>query len=98
MGIAFPTLGSRGNAGVFLSRVAQTVASNDGMISVPGLLGHVMAHEIGHLLLKSSAHSSEGLMRADFRPADLKKAAQRQLKFSLSQSQAIRRNSLAGER
>jgi hypothetical protein len=98
MGIAFPTLGSRGNAGVFLSRVAQTVASNVGMISLPGLLGHVMAHEIGHLLLKSSAHSSEGLMRADFRPGDLKKAGQRQLKFSPSQSQAIHRNALARER
>jgi hypothetical protein len=97
LGIAFPSLGSRGNAAVFLSRVGQLAASNPGIIDVSGLLGHVLAHEIGHLLLNSFAHSPEGLMRADFRPADLKKAAQRQLKFTPGQGETIRRNARARE-
>jgi hypothetical protein len=98
LGIAMPHLGSRDHAGVFLSRVRQTVASNVGIIDVPELLGCVMAHEIGHLLLHSTLHSSEGIMRADFRSADLKKAAQRQLKFTPEQRDAIHRNALAPER
>lgn len=93
MGFAFLP---RGNAAVFLSRVGQLEVSNLGIIDLSGLLGHVMAHEIGHLLLNSSAHSSEGLMRADFRRVDLKKAAQRQLRFTAGQATAIRRNAEIG--
>jgi hypothetical protein len=74
---------------VFMSRVQRTAAANPGIIDIPGLLGHVIAHEIGHLLLKSSAHAPEGLMRADFLRADLKKAAQRQLLFSPEQAESL---------
>jgi hypothetical protein len=98
LGIAMPHLGSRDHAGVFLSRVRQTVAWNVGIINIPELLGCVMAHEIGHLLLHSTLHSKEGIMRAQFRSADLKKAAQRQLKFTPEQGEAIHRNALAQER
>jgi hypothetical protein len=95
LGIAMPHLGSGDHAGVFLSRVRQTAARNTGIIEVPDLLGYVMAHEIGHLLLHSTTHSSEGIMRAEYRPVDLKKAGQRQLKFSPEQAEAIHRNTLA---
>lgn len=95
LGIAMPHFRSGDHAGVFLSRVRQTADKNVGIIGVPALLGCVMAHEIGHLLLQSKVHSSEGLMRADFRPADLKRAGQRQLKFTLKQGEAIHRNALA---
>jgi hypothetical protein len=95
MGIAMPHLGAGNHAGVFLSRVRQTVARNPGIIDVSDLLGYVMAHEIGHVLLRSTTHSSEGVMRADFRPEDLKKAGQRQLKFTPEQAEAIHRNALA---
>ena len=97
LGIAMPHFGSGDHAGVFLSRVRQKAAQNVGIIDVPELLGYVMAHEIGHLLLHSNVHSSEGLMRAQFRRADLKKAAQRQLKFTPEQGEAIHRNVLAQE-
>jgi hypothetical protein len=95
IGLAFPRVGSGGRAGVFLSRVRETVDSEPAAIDVPQLLGHVMAHEIGHLLLGSSVHSDEGIMRADFRRPDLKKAAQRQLLFTPDQISAIQRRLLA---
>ena len=98
LGIAMPHFGSGDHTGVFLSRVRQTAARNAGIIDVSHLLGYVMAHEIGHVLLHSISHSSEGLMRADFRPADLKKAAQRQLKFTQEQAEAIHRNVVAQRR
>jgi len=91
MGIAMPHFGSGDHSGVFWSRVRQTAARN-GVIDSSDLLGTVMAHEIGHLLLHSTTHSSEGVMRADFRPADLKKAGQRQLKFTPEQAEVIHRN------
>ena len=95
LGIAMPHLGSGDHAGVFLSRVRQTAARNAGIIGVSDLLGYVMAHEIGHVLLHSTTHSSEGLMRAEYRPADLKKAGQRRLRFTPEQAEAIHRNTPA---
>jgi len=92
MGIAMPHLGSGSHAAVFLSRVRQTASRNPGVIDLSDLLGYAMAHEIGHLLLHSTTHSGEGLMRADLRPSDLKKAGQRQLKFTLEQAQEIHLN------
>jgi hypothetical protein len=94
MGIAMPHLGSGDHAAVFLSRVRETAARNVGIIDVSNLLGYVMAHEIGHLLLHSTTHSSGGLMRGEFRPADLKKAGQRQLRFTPEQADAIHRDAL----
>jgi len=91
MGIAMPHFGSGDHSGVFWSRVRQT-AARTGVIDSSDLLGTVMAHEIGHLLLHSNTHSSEGLMRADFRPTDLKKAGQRQLKFTPEQAEVIHHN------
>jgi hypothetical protein len=94
MGIAMPHYGSGDHSGVFWSRVRQT-AARTGVVDSSDLLGTVMAHEIGHLLLHSTTHSSEGVMRADFRPEDLKKAGQRQLRFTPEQAELILRNTQA---
>jgi hypothetical protein len=98
MGMAMPHLGSGSHAAVFLSRVRQTAARNPGIIDLSNLLGYAMAHEIGHVLLHSTTHSGEGLMRADLRPTDLKKAGQRQLKFTLKQAREIHRGALENGR
>jgi hypothetical protein len=67
---------------VFLSQLRQLVAANVGVIDISRLMGHVLGHEIEHLLLNSSVHSLDGLMRAGFRREDLKKAIQRRLTIS----------------
>jgi hypothetical protein len=97
MGIAMPHLDSGGHAGVFWSRVRQTAARNPGIIDASDLLGYVMAHESGHLLLHSTKHS-DGIMCAEFRPADLKKAGQRQLKFTTAHAEEIQRYRVAQQR
>ena len=91
-GIAMPHFATGSHAGVFMSRVRRLAARNVGTIDVSDLLGYVMAHEIGHVLLHSTTHSDEGVMRAEFRPADLKRAGQRQLKFTKGQAEAMHRN------
>jgi hypothetical protein len=53
-------------------------------------LGHIMAHELGHILLGSNAHSLVGIMRGRLRPGDWDKAAQGTLGFTPSQNRQIR--------
>jgi len=57
----------------------------------PGLvLGHVMAHEIGHLLLGEQSHSSRGIMVPTFRAKELLLAQKGLLLFSVQQAERMR--------
>jgi hypothetical protein len=53
-------------------------------------LGHVIAHELGHMLLGRNAHALVGIMRATLLSEDWEKAAQGTLGFTRSQNQQIR--------
>ena len=53
------------------------------------VLGHAMAHELGHLLLGTNSHSPTGLMRARWTHEDLANAAKGNLRFSQEQSLRI---------
>ncbi|MCP5119026.1 MAG: hypothetical protein GY953_50120 [bacterium] len=75
-------------AGVYLDRVAR-VASRE-RASLELVLGHVMAHEIGHLLLGPDSHSRRGVMRFPVNRDYLRLAAKRQLRFAPSQVREIR--------
>ena len=54
------------------------------------VLGHAMAHELGHLLLGTNSHSPSGLMRAHWDREDLINASKGNLLFSREQSLKIR--------
>jgi hypothetical protein len=90
LGIALPTFGKGNRGAVFLSRVQGVVASHPDLIDTKTLLGHVLAHEIGHLLLQTSTHGSTGIMQADFGASQLRKAYQRRLIFTKSDRQTFR--------
>ncbi|HSB18355.1 MAG TPA: hypothetical protein VLE22_28140 [Bryobacteraceae bacterium] len=49
-------------------------------------LGHLFAHEIGHLLLADGGHSSAGIMSREWDPHDLSYAAQHKLLFNQRQA------------
>jgi len=51
-----------------------------------GLLGHVAAHEIGHLLLGNNSHSAAGIMHARWTPDELASAKAGALVFSEQES------------
>jgi hypothetical protein len=53
------------------------------------VLGRVIAHEVGHLLLGHNAHSSEGIMRANWNKADFA-SINNQALFSPEQSERVR--------
>ena len=54
------------------------------------LLGYVMAHELGHLLLPDGAHSAAGLMRPALDRAQVRAAAEGLLTFTPDQAGLIR--------
>jgi hypothetical protein len=56
------------------------------------ILGHAMAHEMGHLLLrmKANSHSPTGIMRAKWGLRDFKEAAVGELLFTRAQATLIR--------
>jgi predicted Zn-dependent protease with MMP-like domain len=56
------------------------------------LLGHVIAHEIGHLFLPPHPHVLSGIMQEDL---DLRLAASASLWFTSGQGRTIRRNVIA---
>jgi hypothetical protein len=54
------------------------------------VLGGVLAHEIGHLLLGTSSHGSIGLMQAQPRPIDWQRAARDALGFTKAEARKLR--------
>jgi hypothetical protein len=61
-----------------------------GVVSWPVVLGHVVAHEIGHMLLGADSHSPDGVMRSRLGPEDWRRASVGQLSFNASQRERIR--------
>jgi hypothetical protein len=56
------------------------------------VLGHLMAHELGHLLLASPTHSSKGIMRPRWSEADLRLAMSGGLLFNAKQAKRMASN------
>jgi hypothetical protein len=90
-GVAF--LGVDGNgryADVFLDRVRRLQAGK-AQINEARVLGYVMAHEIGHLLLGSNAHSTAGIMEPSWSAAELRKIEMGRLAFTKTECEKMRR-------
>lgn len=92
LGFAPLVEGERGSyASVFYDRVE--ALAQGGEFSLALILGHAIAHEIGHMLLRTMRHSHAGLMRAHLGRDELKLARVGQLLFSPSQGALIREES-----
>ncbi|HEY3835385.1 MAG TPA: hypothetical protein VGL72_02385 [Bryobacteraceae bacterium] len=62
---------------IFSGRILHGPGHNDG-----GILGHVMAHEIAHVLEGMDRHSSEGVMKPRWTSRDYARMAVRPLEFT----------------
>jgi hypothetical protein len=60
------------------------------------ILSYAAAHEVGHLLLGDEAHTSQGLMKADWETDDFRAMAQNRFHFSAEQTRELNRRYGAG--
>ena len=89
MGMAFQSGDGKGcYADLFQERAL--ALQEESHVDAAIILGHAMAHELGHLLLGTNSHSRDGLMRAHWEPGDLAQAAKGNLLFSPEQSSRMR--------
>jgi hypothetical protein len=90
LGCALPSSKGRpaSDAWVLFDRIEQV--ARHGIASPYQILGHAMAHEIGHLLLGQDAHAVAGVMRADWRTQDYILMSQASLLFTPRQAELIR--------
>jgi hypothetical protein len=88
MGMSLPDAQSGVSSTIFEDRIENLCAS--GGLDLAVVLGHVIAHELGHVLLESSEHARTGIMQAYWHKKDFDQAAMGLLRFSEPQGAAIR--------
>jgi hypothetical protein len=79
---------SRNGATMFYDRIAESARTSQSSRSA--VLGYLMAHEIGHLLLGVNAHQPYGVMRRAWKIGDFRAAERGELLFSEEQASKIR--------
>lgn len=76
-------------ADVFLTPIEQVVAQNH-QLPLAAILGDVIAHELGHLLLGNHAHSLQGIMQAHWQAQQLHGIAVGRMLFTADQAQRLK--------
>jgi len=91
LGEAFVDIEARSGvlATIYADRVALLAAAAG--IDAATLLGRAIAHEMGHLLLATNAHSAHGLMRPHWSRDDLRRGRGADWVFTREEIAAIRR-------
>ena len=79
---------------LFRNRVDEILAGRGAAAGV--ILGHILAHEIGHVLLGTDTHTAAGLMKPGWNSLDLGAMLASRLEFSPLHSEMIRNNLIAG--
>ena len=95
-GVAFLGEDGRGTqADVFFGEVANHAPTG---ANVSNMLGHVIAHELGHLLLGSNSHATSGIMRSRWQAAELQSLAHGALFFTPDQVKLMQARLQKGEK
>jgi hypothetical protein len=85
--LAYSQLDDGAHIEVFYNRVVNTVEPR----RAPVLLGHVLAHEIAHMLEGVNRHSDEGVMKAHWDERDFIEMSDRNLPFAPEDAELIQR-------
>jgi hypothetical protein len=88
-GVSFVDHDSGTYADLFFEPIEQLHQQNRD-ISLAPILGDVLAHELGHLLLGSNAHSRDGIMQPHWTREQLRRVAMGQMRFSKEQAATMR--------
>lgn len=77
-------------ASVYYDYVFRRAKSDDAEFEVPIILGCVIAHELGHLLLGANSHSDRGIMQPRWEPNQFRQLMLGTLLFTSAQSNLMR--------
>ena len=77
-------------ASVYYDYAAHLARSDDAEFEIPIILGCVIAHEVGHLLLGSNSHSNSGIMQGQWGRGQIRRAMTGTLLFTQEQARLIR--------
>jgi hypothetical protein len=90
LGVAYPCSKTGVQASIYVDHVEALAPQIP--ISVATILGYALVHEIGHLLLRSGAHSTNGLMKASWSKSDWRAAMFYRLQFEADEVARIRQS------
>jgi len=76
-------------ASVYYNYVFRLAKNDNAEFELPIILGTVVAHEIGHLLLGSKSHSATGIMQPQWGPESIRQAMVGSLVFTREQAKLI---------
>jgi len=77
-------------ATVYYEYPVRLAKKDDAVFELPVILGCVMAHEIGHLLLGPNSHSGSGIMQPSWERKQVRQAMTGSLLFTSAQAKHIR--------
>jgi hypothetical protein len=77
-------------ATIYYDKIARRAHKDDSAAELPILLGCVIAHELGHLLLGDPRHSATGIMKAQWGADEVQQALRGRLLFTKEQGRLIR--------
>jgi hypothetical protein len=81
-------------ATVNYQRIAAWYSRDDARYVLPIMLGCVIAHELGHLLLRDPGHSTIGIMQPQLGNEQMRQALTGRLRFTSQQAKLIREHAL----
>ena len=90
LGEAFPAPEGGRSIRVFYNEAKLVSALHRVDVSVPVVLGHGIAHEMGHLLIPLVGHEPAGIMRGDWDPADWQGMAVGRMRFTAQEASRMR--------
>jgi hypothetical protein len=89
MGFALPHAREGAHAVIFYDRIQKLCVGSDVGPDVGTLLGAAMAHELGHVLMRSDDHSPAGLMKARWGQKEFLLLSCNRLQFTPENKQLI---------
>lgn len=88
--LGYAAMTPEGGSYISVFHKAKALRARGSCLSDGTLLGYVVAHEMGHLLLGANSHSSAGLMRPLWTPHDVERMAQGRLRFDSGEASRMR--------
>ena len=95
LGVAYPLAATGLNVRIFTERVSEAATRNARAFTT--VLANVIAHEIGHVLMRSAAHDKYGIMAADWSQNEFEQMARSRYLFFTKQHLRQMRSTLSGD-